>query len=101
MKEIDRLASPDVCRLLVGNKADLADKRIVSTEEGQALAAQYGVAFLETSARENSNVEEAFYKMAGAMQKKQSAGMAGSGGGGSGVPIGPAVAVKKGGTGCC
>jgi Ras-related protein Rab-1A len=101
MKEIDRLASPDVCRLLVGNKTDLASKRIVSTEEGQALAAQYGVAFLETSAQENSNVEEAFFRMAGAMQKKQSSGIGAGGGGGTGVPIGPAVPVKKEVGGCC
>jgi Ras-related protein Rab-1A len=100
MKEVDRLASPDVCRIVVGNKSDLSDKRVVSTEEGQALANQYGVQFLETSARENSNVENAFMKMAATMQKKQNSGL-GSGAGTSGtVPIGPAAPVKNSG-GCC
>jgi Ras-related protein Rab-1A len=97
MKEIDRLATPDVCRILVGNKSDLAEKRVVTTEEGQALASQYGVAFLETSARENANVESAFFKMAATMQKKQGPGL--SAGTQGAVPIGPAAPVKAG--GCC
>lgn len=101
MKEVDRLASPDVCRLLVGNKIDLTDKRAVTTEEGQALANQYGVAFLETSARDNQNVEEAFIKMAATMQKKQ--GQGGAGGEnttGGAIPIGPAKPIKSD-SGCC
>ena len=101
MKEVDRLASPDVCRLLVGNKTDLTDKRAVTTEEGQALATQYGVAFLETSARDNQNVEQAFMKMAATMQKKQGQGTtAGGGPTGGAVPIGPARPVKRE-NGCC
>ncbi|OHT09995.1 Ras-related protein RIC1 [Tritrichomonas foetus] len=73
MKEIDRLATADVCKLLVGNKADLTEKRAVTTEEGQALANQFGITFVETSAKENTNVEEIFAKMAEAMQKKAGA----------------------------
>jgi GTPase SAR1 family protein len=100
MKEVDRLAAPDVCRILVGNKSDLSEKRVVSVEEGQALANQYGVQFLETSARENANVEDSFLKMAATMQKKQSASL----GGGSAprpVPLGiNATPVKEKG-GCC
>jgi len=99
MKEIDRLASPDVCRLLVGNKSDLSEKRIVSTEEGQALANQHGVPFIETSAKDNQNVENLFTQMAIAMQKKQ--GALGPAGGSTGaVPLRPAQQVKKEG-GCC
>ena len=71
MQEVDRLAAPDVCRLIVGNKSDLTDKRVVSTQEGQALAQQYGISFLETSARDNTNVDEMFTAMAKAMRKKQ------------------------------
>jgi hypothetical protein len=44
----------------------------VSTEEGQVLANQYGVEFLETSARENANVGQFFFKMAAILHKKQS-----------------------------
>ena len=71
MQEVDRLAATDVCRLIVGNKSDLTDKRVVSTQEGEALAQQYGISFLETSARDNTNVDEMFTAMAKAMRKKQ------------------------------
>lgn len=103
MKEVDRLASPDVCRLLVGNKTDLTDKRAVTKEEGEALAAKYGVAFLETSARDSQNVDQAFTKMAATMQKKQGQGGAGGTGvTGGAVPIAPAGRqVKREGGGCC
>ncbi|KAH0785682.1 Ras-related protein RABD1 [Histomonas meleagridis] len=100
MKEIDRLATPDVCRLLVGNKIDLEDKRVVTTEEGQALANQYGVAFIETSAKDNNNIEMTFQKMAEAMQKKQGAGGPAANGSGGSVPIGASKKVQDGGCSC-
>ncbi|RZF47242.1 hypothetical protein LSTR_LSTR004951 [Laodelphax striatellus] len=46
---VGRLAVPV---LLVGNKMDLYNERVVSLEEGRALAAQWHAAFIETSARE-------------------------------------------------
>jgi Ras-related protein Rab-1A len=70
MDEIQNHASPEVCRLLVGNKCDLADKRAVKTEEGAALARVYGIPFLETSAKDSLNVEDMFIRMATAMKKK-------------------------------
>lgn len=70
MSEIDAHASADVCRLLVGNKADLEDKRAVSREEGETLARQFGIPFLETSAKQALNVENMFTTMAQAMKKK-------------------------------
>lgn len=35
LQEIDRYASQNVCKLLVGNKCDLANKRAVSFERAQ------------------------------------------------------------------
>ena len=46
--------------VLVGNKSDLDDKRQVSYEEGEALAKENGLMFLETSAKTAYNVVEAF-----------------------------------------
>jgi Ras-related protein Rab-8A len=37
---------------------------VISTEQGQALADEYGIRFLETSAKSNINVEEAFFGLA-------------------------------------
>ncbi|XP_066979511.1 ras-related protein Ral-a isoform X2 [Macrobrachium rosenbergii] len=50
--------------LLVGNKADLTDRRKVSEEEGKNRAAQWGVPYVETSAKTRANVDKAFYDLA-------------------------------------
>lgn len=47
--------------LVVGNKSDLEIERQVSFEEGAAFAKSLGCPFLETSAKQRINVEEAFY----------------------------------------
>ncbi|KAJ7669115.1 small GTPase superfamily, partial [Mycena olivaceomarginata] len=46
--------------MLVGNKANMADEREVSKEEGAALARQLGCEFVETSAKTAQNVEQVF-----------------------------------------
>ena len=46
--------------LLVGNKADLVEQREVKTQEGIDLAQANGIAFLETSALDATNIEVAF-----------------------------------------
>lgn len=60
LPEIQRYASSNVSLVLVGNKADLSNKRVISTEEGKALADTLGVSFVETSARTATQVEAAF-----------------------------------------
>lgn len=52
MGEIKKYAQPNVIRILVGNKKDCEDKRVVTEEEGKELAKFYGVEFLETSAKD-------------------------------------------------
>ena len=64
MQEIDKFATDSVCKIIIGNKCDLADARKVTTEEGQELAQQYNVPFLETSARSDVGVENCFLTMA-------------------------------------
>ena len=99
MNEIDQHASQDVCRLLVGNKADLDDKRAVKTEEGENLARQFGIPFLETSAKQSLNVDNMFTTMAQAMKKK-AGGIAGGSSQGGQVQIQKGQQVNKAG-GCC
>ncbi|KAF3861135.1 hypothetical protein F7725_001390 [Dissostichus mawsoni] len=49
----------DVPMILVGNKCDLEDERVVGKEQGQNLARQWSnCAFLETSAKSKINVNE-------------------------------------------
>ena len=69
LHEIDRYASENVKKLLVGNKCDLVDKRQVTYEEAVEEAAHMGTTFLETSAKNKLNVEEAFIAMAKEIKK--------------------------------
>ena len=61
--EVDKYASADTCKLLIGNKSDRSDRQ-VSEQDGQSLARELGMPFLETSARTAENVEAAFVRMA-------------------------------------
>ncbi|XP_023227490.1 ras-related protein Rab-35-like isoform X2 [Centruroides sculpturatus] len=49
-----------VNRILVGNKNDDPDRKVVLTEDAQRFADQMGIQLFETSAKENINVEEMF-----------------------------------------
>ena len=49
--------------VLVGNKCDLEDDRVVPRDQGAQLAQHWGVTFMETSARKKINVDEAFYDL--------------------------------------
>jgi len=71
MHEIDRYAGENVNKLLVGNKSDLVEKRQVDTETAKAYAGEINIPFLETSAKENTNVEDAFKTMAADIKKRQ------------------------------
>lgn len=64
IRNIEENASADVEKMLLGNKCELNEKRQVSRERGEALAIEYGIKFMETSAKASINVEEAFYTLA-------------------------------------
>ena len=63
IKEIEKNASKNVYKILVGNKNDLEKNRKVTFEKGKEFANLHGMKFFETSAKENKNVEEAFKEM--------------------------------------
>jgi len=63
MRNIQQHASEGTNQILIGNKADMKDHRVISPEAGKALADEYGMAFYETSAKQNVNVAEAFYSI--------------------------------------
>lgn len=44
--------------ILVGNKCDLEDERVVGKDQGQQLARSWNCEFLETSAKQKINVNE-------------------------------------------
>ncbi|CAH0389676.1 unnamed protein product [Bemisia tabaci] len=49
--------------LLVGNKGDLQDRRKVSYAEAQGRAQQWGVPYVETSAKTRENVDKVFFDL--------------------------------------
>uniref|UniRef100_A0A3B3U0Z7 small monomeric GTPase n=1 Tax=Poecilia latipinna TaxID=48699 RepID=A0A3B3U0Z7_9TELE len=64
LTEIHEYAQQDVVLMLLGNKADATHNRVVKREDGEKLAKEFGVPFMETSARSGLNVELAFTAVA-------------------------------------
>ena len=60
MNEVEKHASDNISRILVGNKSDMIDAKQISSNEGRQLAERYNARFIETSAKNSKNVEEAF-----------------------------------------
>lgn len=70
IRNIEENASTDVEKMLLGNKCELNEKRQVTKERGEQLAIEYGIKFLETSAKNSINVEEAFFTLARDIKSK-------------------------------
>ncbi|XP_055373174.1 ras-related protein Rab-8A [Condylostylus longicornis] len=64
IRNIEENSAEDVEKMLIGNKCDFNQRRQVSKERGEQLACEYGIKFLETSAKSSINVEEAFLILA-------------------------------------
>jgi len=62
--EIKKNAPDGTCVGLIGNKCDLEDKRVVSFKEANDFATSNGLKYVETSAKNNLHVEDAFLTLA-------------------------------------
>ncbi|CAG8805123.1 35342_t:CDS:2, partial [Racocetra persica] len=60
---VEQHANEGVNKILIGNKCDWVEKKAITKERGQELADKFRVIFFETSAKENINVEEAFFTL--------------------------------------
>ncbi|KVI08589.1 Ran GTPase [Cynara cardunculus var. scolymus] len=60
LEELRNHADKNIVIILIGNKSDLEDQRSVPTEDAKEFAQKEGLFFLETSALEATNVEDAF-----------------------------------------
>ncbi|KAK4373611.1 hypothetical protein RND71_008995 [Anisodus tanguticus] len=60
LEELRAHADRNIVIILIGNKTDLEDQRAVPTEDAKEFAQKEGLFFLETSALEATNVEDAF-----------------------------------------
>ncbi len=70
IRNIDQYATEGVNKILIGNKCDDVERRVVERERGAELAREYGLKFMETSAKNNVNVDEAFLTLARDIKKR-------------------------------
>merc|ERR1719397_1187443 len=66
----DQESFNNVKQLLVGNKCDLTNKKVVDYTSAKEYADQLGIPFLETSAKNATNVEQAFMTMAAEIKNR-------------------------------
>uniref|UniRef100_A0A023FB51 Putative rab subfamily protein of small gtpase n=4 Tax=Triatominae TaxID=70999 RepID=A0A023FB51_TRIIF len=70
LEEIDRYACDNVNKLLVGNKSDLTTKKVVDYATAKEYADHLKIPFIETSAKNAINVEQAFLTMAAEIKNR-------------------------------
>ena len=64
LKEIENYGTDEIIKLIVGNKCDLSDKRMVDFASAKEFADELDIPIMEASARSNINVDEIFFKLA-------------------------------------
>lgn len=60
LKDCKEMCNKDVLILLVANKTDLGEKRVISEKEGREFAEENGMIFFETSALNGNGIKEVF-----------------------------------------
>ncbi|KAJ0173782.1 hypothetical protein K1T71_010931 [Dendrolimus kikuchii] len=101
LEEIDRYACDNVNKLLVGNKSDLTTKKVVNYATAKQYAEQLGIPFLETSAKNSTNVEQAFMTMAAEIKARVGPPSTGAAPMGGPVKIDQGHPVDTGRSSCC
>eukprot|EP01033_Poteriospumella_lacustris_P006584 gene6584-4744_t len=101
--KVNRYASESTSKLIVGNKTDLPN-RVISTEALKSYADQLQIPFIETSAFDASNVNEAFEQITRSLLYKNSPAKAGDAAGkkaGDVAKLDKDNTAKHGKSGCC
>jgi len=69
VSQIKTYSGPEAKKILVGNMTDEEKEREVTIKKGQQLADKLGIEFIETSVKNNSNVEKVFEILVGSIFK--------------------------------
>jgi GTPase SAR1 family protein len=86
-------------KLLVGNKCDLVSQKAVDFNTAKEFADSLGIPFLETSAKNSTNVDDAFLKMASEIKSRMVVSLSSGGGGEKNISLSAPVKEKQ--KGCC
>ena len=70
-EEVQSLSDENVTLMLCGNKIDKSDERVIPTEEGYSVATKYNATFVETSAKDDTNISKLFELIAAKMKDKK------------------------------
>jgi small GTP-binding protein len=63
-QDLKSLLKYDLFGFILGNKSDLAEQRIVNSEEIEILAKEINLEYIETSALSGENIDNVFYRLA-------------------------------------
>lgn len=64
LEDVKKYAGENIICLLIGNKCDEPEVRIISKTDAEELAALYNIPYFETSAKAGTNINEAFELLA-------------------------------------
>lgn len=71
LQEVTKYAlNPNLAKVLVANKIDLASERVITADEGSTYGSSNGMQFFEVSAKDNTGVAEAFQWIAGEVLRR-------------------------------
>jgi len=99
VRELQRQANSNIVIALVGNKCDLAVKRVIEFNEAKSYAEDNSLLFMETSAKTAQNVVEVFTSIATHLPKNSNDSTASVAGRNSNIK--PSIQDQKKPSGCC
>ncbi|XP_013789732.1 ras-related protein Rab-8A-like [Limulus polyphemus] len=71
LRNVEENASPDVVKMLVGNKCDALHLRQVEKERGEKMADSFDIPFFECSCKQNINIDGAFLTLARGIREQR------------------------------
>jgi len=105
LEDVQRYTSKDICKVLIGNKSDLETKRQIAESDAQAYSERQGMlTFMETSAKNSTNVNEIFEMIARTLKRQHEGGEPLTQGVADTVQLGSASSTQVGASssyGCC
>jgi len=74
--ELNKYSDPDITLMMVGNKSDMKSMREVSTQDATKYAKEHNLLYIETSAKDGEQINEAFQQtMQEISERKQKGGL--------------------------